>query len=96
MGPGEDDSAVSGREPGLSTTAQRFGEKLCGTFIFSVLLMTISIGIFVSVSCSTFFCGGCGSGAGKVGQVLASEDSISPLASPTSLDNSLGSCFWDA
>lgn len=58
MGPGEDDYAVSGREPGPSTTARRFGEKSCGTFIFSVLLTTVSVGIFVPVSCSTFFFGG--------------------------------------
>lgn len=56
MGPGEDDYAVSGREPGPTTTAQRFGEKLCGAFIFPVLLTTVSVGIFVPVSYSTFFC----------------------------------------
>lgn len=57
MGPGEGDSAVSGKESGPSTTAQRIGEKLLGTFIFAVPLATVSAGSFVPVSCSIFFCG---------------------------------------
>lgn len=92
MGPGEGDS-VPGKESGPSTTVQGIGEKLHGAFLccssndcFCKEFLSLShvphsfVGVLWVVGRT-------------LGQGLVSEDTLSPLAAPTSLESSPGSCF---
>lgn len=79
MGPGEGDLAASGRESGPSITAQGTGEKLCGTFIFPVPLQPFLQGLFFLFHVPDSSVGVLWVRGRKLGQALASEDTVSPL-----------------
>ena len=78
MGPGEGDFVVSGKESGPSITTQRTGEKLCGSCIFPV-----SPGLFLQRFLFLSHVPDSSVGAlwvrdRKLGQPLASQDTVSP------------------
>lgn len=78
MGPGEGDFVVSGKESGPSFATQRTGEKLCGSCIFPVppglfLQRFLFLSHVPDSSVGALWVRG-----RKLGQPLASEDTVSP------------------